>query len=139
VEKAILFASSTLSAAEKNYAQIEREGLAIIFAVKKFHKYLFARKFILVTDHLPLKPIFHPSKNIPVVASSLLQQRWAVILCSYQYEIQHKKGTNINNADALSRLPQCGEIEENLGSILLLEDLPLTYKEVSKKTCIDET
>ncbi|KAL4100823.1 hypothetical protein QTP88_020852 [Uroleucon formosanum] len=126
-EKPILFASSTLSAAEKNYAQIEREGLAIIFAVKKFHKYLFARKFILVTDHLPLKSIFNPSKNIPVVASSRLQ-RWAVILSSYQYEIQHRKGVDISNADALSRLPQSSNTGENACSILLLENLPLTYK-----------
>ncbi|XP_060862845.1 uncharacterized protein K02A2.6-like [Metopolophium dirhodum] len=136
-EKPILFASSTLSAAEKNYAQIEREGLAIIFAVKKFHKYLFARKFILVTDHLPLKSIFNPSKNIPVVASSRLQ-RWAVILSSYQYEIQHRKGVDISNADALSRLPQSSNTGENACSILLLENLPLTYKEVSKKTSTDE-
>ncbi|KAL4088576.1 hypothetical protein QTP88_023665 [Uroleucon formosanum] len=121
-EKPILFASSTLSAAEKNYAQIEREGLAIIFAVKKFHKYLFARKFIL---------------NISVVASSRLR-RWAVILSSYQYEIQHKKGVDISNADELSRLPQCSNTGENECSILLLENLHLTYKEVSKKTSTDE-
>lgn len=69
-----LFAFSTLSAAEKNYAQIKCENLAIIYAVKKFHKYLFARKFILVTDHLTLKSIFHPSMNIPVVASTRLQR-----------------------------------------------------------------
>jgi len=85
-EKPILFESSTLSAAEKNYAQIEREGLAIIFAVEKFHKYLFSRKFILVTDHLRLKSIFHSPKNIPVVAFSRLQ-RLAVILSIYHYDL----------------------------------------------------
>ncbi|KAL4120994.1 hypothetical protein QTP88_013585 [Uroleucon formosanum] len=76
-------------------------------------------------------------KNIPVVASSRLQ-RWAVILSSYQYEIQHKKVIDISNADALSRLPQCSNTGENECSILLLENLPLTYKEVSKKTSTDE-
>ena len=40
-ERPIGFA--TLSAAEKNYAQIDREGLAIVFAVKKFHNYLYGR------------------------------------------------------------------------------------------------
>jgi len=73
VEKLILFTLSTLSVTEKIYAQIEHEGLVITFVVKKFHKYPFARKCILVTDQLSLKSIFHPSKNIPVVASSRLQ------------------------------------------------------------------
>jgi len=53
VEKPIAFASSTLSSAEAKYSQLEREGLAIIFAIKKFHKYLWGRKFTLVTDHQP--------------------------------------------------------------------------------------
>ncbi|KAL4153951.1 hypothetical protein QTP88_001784 [Uroleucon formosanum] len=55
-----------------------------------------------------------------------------------QYEIQHRKGVDISNADALSRLPQSSNTGENACSILLLENLPLTYKEVSKKTCTDE-
>ena len=46
-----LIKNQTLSAAEQNYAQIEKDGLALIFWLKKFHKYLYGCHFTLVTDH----------------------------------------------------------------------------------------
>ena len=49
----IAFASRSLSNAEKNYAQLERETLAIIYGVSYFHKYLFGRKINIITDHRP--------------------------------------------------------------------------------------
>ena len=56
-EKPIYFASKTLRA-EQNYAQIEREELAVIFGVFKFYKYIYGRKFTIITDHKPLLGIF---------------------------------------------------------------------------------
>ena len=73
-ERPVAFASRTL---EKNYAQVEKEALSlIIFAVKRFHAYLYGRSFTIVTDHKPLTTILGPKKDIPTLAATGLQ-RWA--------------------------------------------------------------
>ena len=45
--------SRSLVAPEKNYSQIEQEALAIVFAVKRLHQYLYGRHFVVRTDHKP--------------------------------------------------------------------------------------
>ena len=104
-ESPLAFASRTLNPAEKKYSQLEKEGLAIIFAVKKFLHYIYGRYFIIESDHKPLSFLFNELKGVPVLASSPIQ-RWSLILSAYHYSIRYKSGKNLNNADALSRLPQ---------------------------------
>ena len=53
VEKPITFASRTLAPAEKNYSQLEKEALAIAYAVKKFHTYLYGRHFSSIQTLTP--------------------------------------------------------------------------------------
>lgn len=79
-EKAIAHSSKSLTPTERKYSQIEKEALAIIFAVKKFHKMLYGRHFTLITDHKPLISIFGSKKGIPVYTANRLQ-RWP--LCSW--------------------------------------------------------
>ncbi|BHF81136.1 hypothetical protein SprV_0702426600 [Sparganum proliferum] len=102
-EKAIMNASRTLTPAEKNYGQIEKEALALVFAVKKFHKLLYGRHFTLLTYHKPLLSIFDSKKGIPVYSASRLQ-RWATILLGYDFDIRYCRTTDFGQADALFHL-----------------------------------
>ena len=89
-ERPIAYASRTLTDAEKGYAQLEKEALAIVFGVRKFHKYLYGHKFTLITDHKPLTVIFGPKTGVPTLAALRLQ-RWSLILMAYQYDIKYRK------------------------------------------------
>ena len=57
-EKPIAYVSRTLSPAEKNYSQLEKEALAIVFVVKKFHNYLLGCHFLIESNHHPLSFIW---------------------------------------------------------------------------------
>ena len=107
-ERPVAYASRTLTSAEKNYSQLEKEGLAIIFGAKKFHNYLFGRKFSIESDHQSLSYLFNETKGISQTASSRIQ-RWALTLSAYQYTIRHKPGATLTKQIAtthhiLSRL-----------------------------------
>ncbi len=78
--------SRTLAPAEKRYSQLDKEGLAIIFGVKRFHQYLVGRHFLIQSDHKPLEHLFKETKGVPTLASARLQ-RWAL---TYDYTITYK-------------------------------------------------
>ena len=97
--------SKTLNGAQKNYTQIQKEALSIVFALSKFHHYFYGRKFILVTDHKPLLSQFGPSSETPKLAANRLA-RWALMLSQYNYTIEYRNTKQHGNTDALSRLPK---------------------------------
>ena len=103
-ERPIAYTSRTLNPAEKRYSQLDKEALAIITGVKKFHNYIYGRMFTIQSDHKPLSYLFDEHKEVPQHASARIQ-RWALILSAYRYNIRYKSGKTLNNADALSRLP----------------------------------
>lgn len=104
-ERPVAYVSRTLNAAEKGYSHLEKEALAIIFGVTKFHNYLYGHRFQIESDHQPLSYLFNEHRGIPQMASSCVQ-RWALTLSAYDYSIRYKPGKSLGNADALSRLPR---------------------------------
>ena len=103
-EKPVAFASHSLAPAEKKYSQLDKEALAIVFGVKKFHHFLFGRHFTICSDHKPFQHLFSKKRLIPSLASATIQ-RWALTLSTYEYNIIYKSGNANANDDLLSRLP----------------------------------
>ena len=103
-ERPIAFASRTLTSAEKTYSQLDKEGLAMVFAVKKFHQFLYGRHYTIYTDYKPLLGIFKGGKPVPLMASGRIQ-RQALTLAAYEYDLIYRPGKENGNADALGRLP----------------------------------
>ena len=138
-EKPVAYASRTLTKSEIGYAQIECEGLALVFGVRRFHQYLYGRSFILVTDHRPLCKIFGSKESTPTMAAARMQ-RWALTLSAYQYTIEHIKGTSNQCADCMSRLPmtkQSRDSAEKVHIVIQSEGLPVTASQIAKESLRD--
>ena len=103
-ERPVAFASRSLAPAEKNYSQLEKEALAIIFGVKKFHQFVYGRHFQIKTDHKPHLRLLGSGKPLPDVVSPRVI-RWRLTLQAYQGQLVYSPGVCQANSDALSRLP----------------------------------
>ena len=94
----ICYASKKLSDAEGNYSTIEKECLAVVWGIKRFHVYLYGVRFVLQTDHEPLKYM-----NIAKFTNNRLM-RWAMFLQSDNMKVEAMKGSDIVEANYLSRV-----------------------------------
>lgn len=105
----IAYASRTLNNSETNYATIEKELLAIVWATKYFRPYLFGVKFKIKTDHKPLVWL----NNLKEPNQKLI--RWKIKLNEFDYEIEYLQGKENKVADFLSRLKydEINHIDEN--------------------------
>ena len=138
-ERPVAFSSRTLAVAEKKYSQLDKEGLAIVFGVMKFHQFLYGRDFTIHSDHKPLQHIIGETQPVPSLVSARLQ-RWALMLGAYKYRIVYKPGREISHADGLSRLPlpDTPKLVPLPGeTVLLMEHLdasPVSCKQVQRWT-----
>ncbi|KAG5671875.1 hypothetical protein PVAND_002045 [Polypedilum vanderplanki] len=83
-ERAIMFASKSLTKTEATYPQIHREALAMCWAVEKFSYYLLGREFTVVTDNKALKHIFNDEvmrteedEELRLVMQAVESERWS--------------------------------------------------------------
>ena len=72
----IAYTPRTLKQSEKDYAQLEKGTLALVFGVKRFHQFFYGQKFTLFTDHKPFTTILGQHHSIPTLAAAPLQ-RWS--------------------------------------------------------------
>ena len=96
----VAFWSRKLSDAEKRYSIVDQEWLAVVDAVTRhWRHYLKGRKFILRTDHSPLRQLLkHKGEDF-----SNRQLRWFERLHEFNFDVEHLSGVNNVAADALSR------------------------------------
>ena len=98
----VAFASRSLSAVERQYAQIEKECLAIVFGCSRFNQYLHGRESTTVeTDHKPLAPIFQKSLH----STPKRMQRMLLRLQKYNLHVKYLPGSQMYITDMLSRAP----------------------------------
>ena len=98
----VAFSSSSLTATEQRYAQIEKETLAIVHAFRKFDQLLFGKSEITVhSDHKPLETIF----KRPLASAPRRLQSMMLTLQCYSFTVEYRKGSSLLIADTLSRSP----------------------------------
>ena len=95
-----------LNVAKKNYTTMKREGLSMIYVVKKFWHYLLATQFVFFVDHQALLYLVNKPCSIGRIV------RWFVILLEFDFIVAVKKGSTHQRADHLSRITMG---EESIG------------------------
>ena len=97
----VAFASRSLTNIEKNYAQIEKEMLAILYGLTKFERYVFGKEITVQSDHKPLETILKGSlRDAPKRL-----QRMMLAVQKFNFRMIYTKGSDLHIADTLSRAP----------------------------------
>ena len=105
----IAYASKALTTTERNYAQIEEECLAIVFACTKFDQYIYGRTMVTIhTDHKPLETIFKKA----LLAAPKRLQCMLLRLQKCNLQVQYKRGVEMHIADFLTRTFTDNKVEE---------------------------
>ena len=98
-EKPIAFASRSMTETETRYANSEKELLAILFGLERFHQYTYRKHVFVESDHKPLEAIVKkPLANTPPRL-----QRMLLILQTYDFSVNYRPGKLLVVSDMLSR------------------------------------
>ena len=140
----IEFASRTLTETQRRYAQIEKELLAVLFGLQRFHQYVYGQTVIGETDHKPLLGIV----NKAIALCSPRIQRMRLLLQMYEFQLVYKPGKELHIADALSRAPEVRQFvddssqfsDENVNMLVLSAVLvPTSHEKFIAATLQDPT
>lgn len=108
--KPVCFASRSLTPSERNFSQIEKELLSVVWATRKFHYYIYGHKVTIINDHKPLESLL--KKHLHEIPSPRLQ-RLKLKLLKYNIEFKYMQGKLMFIADLLSRSYQeCNNVDE---------------------------
>ena len=113
----VAYISRAMSPTEQRYAQIEKEGLALTWACKRFQDFLVGLHFRVETDHKPLVPLFN-SKLLDELPLHI--QRFRMKMMRFSFSVQHVPGKQLSTADTLSRAPvsvTCSADEDFAGEV----------------------
>jgi hypothetical protein len=110
----VAYASRALTNAEQNYAQIEKEMLAICFSCEKFHQYIYGKQVLIESDHRPLETILKK----PIAKAPPRLQRMMLRLQRYDLIVRYTPGKYMYLADTLSRV-----VLTDVPDMELLEDM----------------
>ena len=91
--KPLSYASCSLKPAERNYAQIDREGLAVHWGMRHYRTFIFGKRITLHTDCSALTRIFGPKNDFGGCAIGRLN-RWAAELLEFDFIATHIRGTS---------------------------------------------
>ena len=132
-EQPIAYASRSMTEAETKYAQIEKELLAVLFALERFNQYTYGKKVLVENDHKPLEIIL--KKCLHDAPPRL--QRMLLRLQKYDFVFKHKPGKELVVADTLSRAPlpdQDPDMEKEIACFVhtLIVNLPVTDQMMTK-------
>jgi hypothetical protein len=98
-DRPVAYASRAMTETEQRYAQIEKELLAVTFACKKFHDYIYGKRVMVETDHQPLITILKK----PIHAAPARLQKMIMQLQRYNIDLVYRPGKELYVADTLSR------------------------------------
>ena len=97
--KPVEYASRALTNTERNWSQIEKEMLAVVFGLEHFNQYTYARHVIVHNDHKPIQMILQKSLcQAPKRLQSLIMRIYA-----YDISFAYVPGSDLKIADTLSR------------------------------------
>ena len=124
--------SRSLGKAERGYASVEGESLAVVYGVWRLRRYLWGAEFTVAGDHKPLLAHYNSNKVSPHRVT-----RHKMKLQGFTFQLEWEPGSQ-NPTDYPSRHPLavdeqletdreehcCGDDDENIVSSILLDDMP---------------